>query len=364
MTADRTVAMVMPPVADQPFADVVARWTTVTATCAALRSLPPPDDGPHAGRSLRPVVHGRHRDMAGSIEHEGVRYEFHTSDEALAAAVGASAPWVVHVHGLGWTRLLRRLGRLGLPLVAQHHGEPVLRGRSALGHRLVRRYVGAYLFTGADHGQATPWFDAGVLARGARVCEVLEAASMVPPAAAPVTLEGAPVVLWVGRLVEGKDPLTAVDAFALACAALPGAHLHLLATDRDLEPAVRARIAAHGGLAERIHLHPPVGRDEIAAWYEAADVFFSTSHHEGSGYALIEAMTCGSVPAVTAIPSHRAIVGGLGATFRPGDVGAAARALAAASASSRKPIQEWGRTQLSWGAVARQLAAAYSTVAD
>ena len=33
-------------------------------------------------------------------------------------------------------------------------------------------------------------------------------------------LEGAPAVLWVGRLVAGKDPLTAVDAFALAAPAI------------------------------------------------------------------------------------------------------------------------------------------------
>ena len=44
-------------------------------------------------------------------------------------------------------------------------------------------------------------------------------------------------------------------------------------------------------------------------YYGAADVFVSGSHSEGSGYALIEAMSAGVVPVVTDIPSFRAIAG-------------------------------------------------------
>ena len=56
-------------------------------------------------------------------------------------------------------------------------------------------------------------------------------------------------------------------------------------------------------------------------------MFVSGSHSEGSGYALIEAMSAGVVPVVTDIPSFRAIAGDCGARWPPGDAGAFADAL-------------------------------------
>ena len=293
------VAIVMPPATDLTPGEAVDRWTTVTAAAGALST-----DG-----RAHPVVHGRHLRDTATVERDGVQYRFHPSDAALCAAVGRERPDVVHVHGLGWSRLVHRLHRAvpGVPLVLQHHGELPFTGRAKLGHRLVRRHVAAYLFTGASTGQVQPWIAAGVVAPDARCCEVLEAASLLPARRScpwrVVALAGSPAVLWVGRLVDGKDPLTALDAFALAAPMLPDAHLHMLASDRTLEAAVRARIGALGAIGTRVHLHEPVPHDQMAAWYAAAHVFFSTSRHEGSGYSLIEALTCGCVPAVTSIPA-------------------------------------------------------------
>lgn len=361
----KRVAVVMPPVTELEPAAAVEQWGTVTRSVEALGA----EGGWH------PEVHARHRTTAAVVERAGVRYRFHTSDTALARAVASGRPDVVHVHGLGWTRLVARLARVGAPLVLQHHGELPFRGRARWGHRLVRRHVDAYLFTGASTGQAQPWIDAGVLRTDARCLEVLEAAAMLPDEPGePVTLDGHPVVLWVGRLVAGKDPLLALDAFGAAVAAaatgaaaggdMVGAHLHLLATDRTLEPQVRERIAQLGDIGRRVHVHPPVPHHRMRAWLEAADVFFSTSHHEGSGYSLIEALTCGCVPAVTAIAPHRAIAGPDTPSFAPGDVAAAATALAAASGFSRNGVgPRFSVPNMpSWGLVATQLADAYASV--
>jgi glycosyltransferase involved in cell wall biosynthesis len=352
--------MVMPPVTELEPVAAVEQWGTITHAAEALLA-----DG-----RWQPEVHARHRTVAAVVERAGVRYRFHASDAALASAVAAAQPDVVHVHGLGWTRLVARLARVGAPLVLQHHGELPFRGRARWGHRLVRRYVAAYLFTGASTGQAQPWIDAGVLRRDARCCEVLEAAAMLPDdAGEPVVLEGEPAVVWVGRLVPGKDPLLALDAFAAAAdaafgGALPDAHLHLLATDRTLEPRVQARLAELGEVGGRIHLHAPVPHHRMRAWLEAADVFFSTSHHEGSGYSLIEAITCGCTPAVTAIPPHLAIVGPEAPSFPPGDAAAAATALVRAAHRSRNGGgPAFGVPNMpSWGLVATQLADAYASV--
>ncbi|MBI4932342.1 MAG: glycosyltransferase family 4 protein [Actinobacteria bacterium] len=349
------VAIVMPPATGFMPAAAVARWSTVTAAAEAL----------HRDGRADPEVHCRHVSESAVVERNGVEYRFHSSDRALAASIGSARPDVVHVHGLGWARLIRRLhtGVRGVPLVAQHHGELPFTGRARAGHRMIRRHIDGYLFTGASTGQVQPWVDGGVISPTARWFEVLEAGSLLPSVPAPsVQLEGDPAVLWVGRLNEGKDPLTAVDAFALAASTLPQAHLHLLASDRTLEREVRARIDALGVVGGRVHLHDAVPHEQIAAWYAASHLFVSTSRHEGSGYSLIEALTCGCVPVVTSIPPHRAIVGELGGQFAPGDARGAAVSLATCSTMPREPIATAARTIVSWGRVAEQLVGAYTSV--
>jgi glycosyltransferase involved in cell wall biosynthesis len=199
---------------------------------------------------------------------------------------------------------------------------------------------------------------------------VLEAAALWSPSAeAPVALEGDPAVLWVGRLIEGKDPLTALDAVARASQDIPGVHLHLLATDRAMESAVRARVAADDALTGRVTVHDPVPPTEIDRWYRGVPVFLSTSRREGSGYSLIEALTCGCAPVVAAIPPHLAILDvalpAVGGTFPAGDAAAAAAVLVQVAGrmhGSGEPIVNGGRSLLHWNGVAHQLVAAYRVV--
>lgn len=359
MTAPLRVAVVMPPVVLGDPRAAVASWTTLTRTLAEVHAVS--DD-------VEFHVFGRHRAGPEAWAAHGDLYMFTGSDIALAGAVTSSTPDLVHVHGLFANRLLRELGRelpRQVPIVLQHHGEPVPSLRTRLAHRVVRRAVDGYLLTGADHGQAQPFIDAGVILRDARLFEQLEAGSLLPAPAAdpaadpPVHLAGSPSILWVGRLIEGKAPLVALDAFAAAAVRLPAAHLHLLATDRTMEAEVRARIAALGPHGERVHLHDPVAHAEMPAWYAAADVYLSTSVREGSNYSLIEAMSFGCRPAVTAVPPHRAIVGDAGCLFPVGDAQAAAGALAAAAALSRDEVVAHSRQRLSWPAVATSLVATW-----
>ena len=233
--------MVMPPVTELEPVAAVEQWGTITHAAEALLA-----DG-----RWQPEVHARHRTAAAVVERAGVRYRFHTSDAALASALAAAPPDVVHLHGLGWTRLVARLARVGAPLVLQHHGELPFRGRARWGHRLVRRHVAAYLFTGASTGQAQPWIDAGVLRRDARCCEVLEAAAMLPGQVA-VTLGargslwwhgGRAVVLGAPR-VQARDTTGCGDVFH-------GAYALALAEGAAVEDAARLATAAAALKAER-----------------------------------------------------------------------------------------------------------------
>ncbi|CAB4578847.1 MAG: glycosyltransferase [Actinobacteria bacterium] len=360
------VVMVMPPVTGDDAAGALARWPTLVRTVRAV----------HAdGRATVTVVGRTSRTQPMHHEAEGAEWWWEPDDAALVDRVLASRPDVVHVHGTGFVRLLARLGR-SLPrhvaLCVQHHGEPAPLGRRLAlrraAHRMVARRVDVAMFTGAGHGQAAPFRRAGVVARRTAVADVVEAGSLLPDdvGGTAVTLPGSPAILWVGRLVPGKDPLAAVDVLAaldeLTAAGTEGRgspHLHLLATDRTLERDLRSRIAADPHLVDRVHLHDPVAPGAMASWYRAADVLLSTSRGEGSGYAVIEALTLGLPVVMTDLPSHRRLVEGAPSAdlFRRGDAAAAAvairRLVAARPGGSAASV-------VAWPAVVDQLVGAWS----
>jgi glycosyltransferase involved in cell wall biosynthesis len=347
------VVVVMPPATDLGPAAALELWPTFTRALEALQ----------AAGEIDPVGCCRTTNESAYVERNGVRYFFEPDDRQLAKRVAALQPSVVHIHGLGFTRLLtavrRNVGR-GVPIVLQHHGEPppsTLRGRVA--QRLTRRLVDGYMFTGAA-GQAEPFRTAGVIARDAPVHEVLESASdLVGTQADPPRLDGSPSVLWVGRLIASKDPLCAVRAIAIARDRGSAAELHMLITDRSMEPEV-CETATSLGVGDAVHLHPPVEHAAMAGWYSSADVYLSTSHHEGSNYSLIEALGFGCYPVVTAIPSHAAIVKGLVRMFAVGDAESAGALIAEPAEQSRKVVVEHALHSLSWATIADQLAAVYS----
>ena len=77
------------------------------------------------------------------------------------------------------------------------------------------------------------------------------------------------------------------------------------------------------------------------AMYAGADLFVLGSHHEGSGFALIEALASSVVPVVTDIPTFRVLTrnGALGALWAPGDARAFAAALGKVGARDLRPLR-------------------------
>ncbi len=115
-------------------------------------------------------------------------------------------------------------------------------------------------------------------------------------------------------------------------------------------------------------LVPRVPRDEMPNYYAAADLFISGSHYEGSGYALIEAMSAGLVPVITDIPSFRAIAGESGQRWPPGDAGRFAAALTQAGSGDlpeqKARVREQYERALRWEAIARRTVAEYQSLVD
>ena len=130
------------------------------------------------------------------------------------------------------------------------------------------------------------------------------------------------ILLHVGRIVPRKG----IDAVIRALAHLERTHglwtrlLVVGGPDRtpDLantpELARLGAVAAEEGVADRVTFVGRRDRDELAAWYNAADLFATTPWYEPFGITPLEAMACG-------IPVLGSNVGGIKFTVRDGETG-------------------------------------------
>lgn len=290
------------------------------------------------------------------------------SEPSMAATIAAN-PDVVHVNGLMFPGMLRALSR-ALPdtvLVVQDHSGLVPRhppwpvGPHRAAHwRAAFAPVDAFSFTAA--ALARRWQAAG-LPEDARIVEIPEASTTLAPAdrtQARLALgaAGDPAIVWIGRLDANKDPLTVLDGLERALPRIPRAHCWLIyGPPSDLEDVVRHRLHHSPALGRTVTMVGTVPHPRVAGYLSAADLMVSGSHHEGSGYSLIEAMACGVAPCVTDIPAHRAIVGDCGALWRAGDAAACAEALVAVATGDRASQSVRARQRfadvLAWDAIAR-----------
>jgi glycosyltransferase involved in cell wall biosynthesis len=328
---------------------------------------------------------------AGRVERDGVTYEF-VKDPAVpwlsttaapaefVNAVARHAPDAVHVNGLIFPQLIAEIRKavgVRVAIVAQHHGgEFPIRGGGIVGMWRRNRWrnglaaADALSFTARE--QAEAWRSAGVLANQ-RIVEIIESGTTLrrvdrDRARTAIDVSGDPVILWVGRLTTNKDPLTVLDGLERALPSLANARVVMLFGDDTLIEAVDARVRGSRILSDRVTLAGRIARDELPNYYAAADVFISGSHSEGSGYALIEAMSAGVIPVVTDIPSFRAIAGDCGARWTPGDAGACAEALTRVCTGNmqeqRQRVLERDDAVLRWEAIAERTLTEYRALVD
>ena len=342
-------------------------YYTLTGWSNALRAA----GGP--GRIDVRVVQRFSRDA--SRTRKGIEYVFAADDRRAARAAAAFQPDIVHVNGIVFpirTRRLRaRLAR-SASLVVQSHSDGAGIGRAPLlraAGRLLRGAVDAFLFAVPEHADA--WRAAGIVGPSQRVYCVMPASTDFPRLPRDAArrwsgIDGRPAVLWVGRLNANKDPLTALDGFERAVAHLPDATLTMVYGTTELAADVRARIESSPVLRSRVRLVGEVPHDRLPGFFSAADIFVVGSHHEGSGYALMEACACGAIPVVTDIPTFRAMVGAVAALWKPGDAADCARALVDIASrdldAERRVLARHFDRELSWEAVGKRAIEIYQSV--
>jgi glycosyltransferase involved in cell wall biosynthesis len=322
------------------------------------------------------------------IERAGIAYELVADGQApILPAWNTSelvvdscrrwAPDVVHVNGLIFpaaVRALRHVLPRAVIVVQDHSGALPPRWWWPLDALARRRWraalscVDAATFTSRE--LAARWHRAG-LPVTARVLQIPEASTHLRPlerreARARSGVQGSPALLWVGRLDGNKDPHTVLAALERVLPDVPGARVTMVVPEGSPRQEVSRRIATSAVLGSRVTIAGPVPHRDMPAYYSAADVFVSGSHHEGSGYALIEALACGVVPCVTDIPAFRALAGDCGVRWRAGDtmacVEALRRVLSIDLESARAAVRRRFLEALSWPAVAARTLHEYSAL--
>jgi glycosyltransferase involved in cell wall biosynthesis len=249
-------------------------------------------------------------------------------------------------------------------IIVQHHGEKPFEGIKGLFQKIADRNTTAYLFTSFKN--ATAWLNKKIIQNPYKCKEVLEASTNFTrkdkmKSQARLGISGIYNFLWVGRLNKNKDPFTVLEAFKKYGLYHPNARLYMIYQDNDLLPEIKNKIEQSIVLEDGIRLIGKVDHSELVYWFSAINFYVSGSHAEGSGYALLEAMACGCIPIVTAIPSFEKITekGKYGYLYAPGDSITLAALFENLSAlhieSERKRIQGYFREKLSFKSIAENL---------
>ncbi|HED65610.1 MAG TPA: glycosyltransferase family 4 protein [Planctomycetes bacterium] len=201
-----------------------------------------------------------------------------------------------------------------IPCVVHGRGSDVLQvaGEAGLGDELARCLVAAghWCAVSLDLVRAMDGL-AGAPGRGRLTPNGVDLERFHPggrrEARERLPLEGdAPLVLVVGHLIERKDPLLALEAFARG--APSGARLVFVGRG-PLADEVVAR--ARGlGVSARVLLRGEAPPDELAEWYRAADLLLLTSRREGRPNVVLEALASG-------LPVLATEAGGTGELLEP-----------------------------------------------
>lgn len=106
-----------------------------------------------------------------------------------------------------------------------------------------------------------------------------------------LTLPERPTILFAGNFIALKGIDCLLESFKLVQQVIPQAQLVMCGDGEEFEPF---RLKVHdAGLENDVHLVGRIGRDKIADYFRACDVFALPSLSEGSGNVLIEAAACG-----------------------------------------------------------------------
>jgi glycosyltransferase involved in cell wall biosynthesis len=307
----------------------------------------------------------------GTVERNNVTYRFvnfgenfHRSPAGFHRLIKEMKPHVVFINGFNFPlqiiQLKMTVGRK-TKIIVLHRAERPFQGIKKWVQKMADRCVDAYLFTSNEF--AVDW-KKNISAD--KIHEVIQGSSIFLAgdkihARKKLDLpEGDVIFLWVGALIQRKDPLATIKGFIEFSKNQHNAKLYMIYQTNDLLPEVRSLVEKENA-KERIALVGKIEHEDLGGWYNAADFIVSGSHHEGSGIAVVEAMSCGCIPILSNITSFRRMTGPgkCGFLFEPGSPVDLVEKLKAATnidlQKERTKVLEQFHAELSFDAIAKKI---------
>ncbi len=161
---------------------------------------------------------------------------------------------------------------------------------------------------------------------GLDVARIVIAPGGVPEVDATAPTRRAPIVLYVGSLLNRRRLPELVAGFARAAFEVPDAQLILAGSNRTHPRQDVRAMARERGIADRVDWREYVSDEELRGLYRRARVFAFLSDYEGFGMTPFEAIAYGAPPVVLDTPVSREVYGD-GARLVPPDPAAIGAAL-------------------------------------
>ena len=141
--------------------------------------------------------------------------------------------------------------------------------------------------------------------------------------------------------IYGVDLLA--KAFVKAARQRPELRLFMLGNG-PLAPGIH-RVFQQGGVMDQVHFPGQVTQAKLPSYYQAADLYISSSHSDGTSVSLLESLASGTPVLLSDIPGNREWVtqsGEIGWLFRDGDINSLANGILHA-VENRTQLPEMGR---------------------
>ncbi|MDH3269443.1 MAG: glycosyltransferase family 4 protein, partial [Ignavibacteria bacterium] len=233
---------------------------------------------------------------------------------------------IIHVNSFNYSyqAYLLKSKLSNSKVVVQHHAENPRNRIKQYFTRYFSSSLDGFIFSSSEIHE--DWGKEKIIPTGKKFAEIMEGSSNFTimdrnEMRLETGLSGKPVMLWVGRLNENKDPITVLSGLLKLLNDFPEAKLYMIYSEDKLKDQVKSFIEQNLPLGDSVKLIGFINHKDVYNYYNSADYFVIGSHYEGSGYSLVEAMSCGVVPIVTDIPAFRMITcrGQIGAIWKCGD---------------------------------------------
>jgi glycosyltransferase involved in cell wall biosynthesis len=274
-------------------------------------------------------------------EYEVIRYPSWGS--ALGNAIAPGVAWhlarhgkeydVVHAHSHLYfsTNLAAAFRRLSeTPLAITNHGLFSQNAPEGVFHWYLKT-IGRWTFDSADvvlcytEADEKRLREYGVSTNVAVVPNGIDTKRFTPQGEVHDAMPEGPTVLFVGRLIEGKQPGNALEAFAAVVEEHTDASM-VFVGEGPLREELELETESLG-VSNSVMFLGHLSYDEMPSVYRGADVLLLPSRAEGLPRTVLEAMASGVVPVTSDLPQLRDVVKGGGETVRVGDVAGFSRAV-------------------------------------